>query len=260
MRSKSEWEVYTEGFSGGKAEQIDAAKNAGISAKDYAFTLTDKTADADGNGTYSKAEYYDYLVKQSQYNTKQKAILMAAKDKSWEGKYNPFVTGEVPQDSQAAHAESTSYTDDIKSTGLSEKQFKEITSADTARIDSNGSGRVSQKEYQAYLDSFSYLTDEQKSALWKKYNPHWKKNPYDGSTASSGSSKRSRSGRRSSGGGSSKAKARAKTASEKRFAALQTGKAPTNAKGIEALSNGAKGLTKAQKKALIKMMQKKLDV
>lgn len=259
-KGKSEWEVYTEGFSGGKAEQIGAAKNAGIDPKDYSHALTDKTADADGNGTVSKAEYYDYLLRQNQYNDKQRAVLMAAKNKSWDGKYNPFITGEPPKDSQAANAESTSYTDDIKSTGLSEKQFKEITSADTAMIDSNGSGRVSQKEYQAYLDSFSYLTDEQKSALWKKYNPHWKKNPYDGSTASSGRSKRSRSGRRSSGGGSSKAKARAKTASEKRFAALQTGKAPTNAKGIEALSNGAKGLTKAQKKALVKLMQKKLDV
>lgn len=259
-KGKSEWDVYTEGFEGAKADQIGAAKNAGIDPKDYNHTLTDKTADADGNGTVSKSEYYDYLLRQNQYNDKQRAVLMAAKNKSWDGKYNPFVTGEPPKDSQAAHAESTSYTDDIKSTGLSEKQFKEITSADTARIDSNGSGRVSQKEYQAYLDSFSYLTDEQKSALWKKYNPHWKKNPYDGSTASSGRSKRGRSGRRSSGGSSSKTKKREKTASEKRFAALQTGKAPTNAKGIEALSNGAKGLTKAQKKALVKLMQKKLEV
>ena len=37
-------------------------------------------------------------------------------------------------------------------------------------------------------------------------------------------------------------------------------KAPTTGKGIEALANSAKGLTKAQKKALIKLLQKKLEV
>lgn len=261
-KGKSEWDVYTEGFSGGKAEQIDAAKNAGINAKDYAFTLTDKTADADGNGTYSKAEYYDYLLKQSKYNDKQKAVLMAAKNKSWEGKYNPFITGEPPEGSKEAAASNANYTDAIKSTGLSEEQFNQVFAADKSKIDANGSGRVSQAEYQAYLDSFDFLTNEQKSAIWKQYNSHWKKNPYDGSsTASSGSRRRSRSGRRySSGGGSSKVKARAKTESEKRFSNLQKMQAPTTGKGIETLSGSAKGLTKAQKKAMLKLMQKKLEV
>ena len=255
-----EYTVYTDGFTGGKAEQAQNAKAAGIKGKDYYTLVTDKAADADGNGTVSQPEYYNYLKGKTQYTDAQKAVLWRAKNSGWKEETNPFVTGVPPKETgKTASTTNAQYTAEMKKTGLTEKQFAEVTSADTAKIDSNGSGRVSQAEYQAYLDGFSYLTNEQKSLLWKQYNPHWKKNPYDGSsTASSGSSKRSRSGRRSSGG-SSKTKARAKTASEKRFAALQTGKAPTNAKGIEALS-GASGLTKAQKKALVKLMQKKLDV
>ena len=257
-----EYEVYTDGFTGGKLEQAENARAAGIKGKDYYTLVTDKSADADGNGTISQPEYYNYLIGKTQYTDAQKAVLWRAKNSGWKEETNPFVTGVPPKGTDGTLSTSNAqYTAEMKNSGLTEKQFAEVTSADTAKIDSNGSGRVSQAEYQAYLDGFSYLTNEQKSLLWKQYNPHWKKNPYDGSsTASSGRSKRGRSGRRSSGGSSSKTKKREKTASEKRFAALQTGKAPTNAKGIEALSNGAKGLTKAQKKALVKLMQKKLDV
>lgn len=257
-----EYEVYTDGFTGGKLEQAENARAAGIKGKDYYTLVTDKSADADGNGTVSQPEYYNYLKSKTQYTDAQKAVLWRAKNSGWKEETNPFVTGVPPKESGKATAESNAqYTAEMKNSGLTEKQFAEVTSADTAKIDSNGSGRVSQAEYQAYLDGFSYLTNEQKSLLWKQYNPHWKKNPYDGSsTASSGRSKRGRSGRRSSGGSSSKTKKREKTASEKKFAALQTGKAPTNAKGIEALSSSAKGLTKAQKKALVKLMQKKLEV
>ena len=257
-----EYKVYTDGFTGGKLEQAENARAAGIKGKDYYTLVTDKSADADGNGTISQPEYYNYLIGKTQYTDAQKAVLWRAKNSGWKEETNPFVTGVPPKGTNGtASTSNAQYTAEMKNSGLTEKQFAEVTSADTAKIDSNGSGRVSQAEYQAYLDGFSYLTNEQKSLLWKQYNPHWKKNPYDGSsTASSGRSKRGRSGRRSSGGSSSKAKKREKTASEKRFAALQTGKAPTNAKGIEALSSSAKGLTKAQKKALVKLMQKKLDV
>ena len=137
-------------------------------------------------------------------------------------------------------------------------------------------------ELALYLNADDNLTDEQRSVIFSKLASGNTKNPYEDGTAhttdwqaeynekknkdkdsskSKSKSKKGRSGRRSSGGGgSSKTKARAKTASEKRFAALQKMKAPTTGKGIEALSQGAKGLTKAQKKALLKLMQKKLEV
>lgn len=274
-KGKSEWDVYTEGFEGGKAEQIRAARMAGINAKDYSSVLTDKAADADGNGTYSKPEFYDYLKKQKQFNDEQRAILMTAKNKSWAGDKNPFITGEPPEGSkETATASNANYTDAIKSTGLTVEQFNKVTSADQSRIDANGSGRVSQDEYQAYLDSFDFLTNEQKSAIWKQYNTHWKRNPYDGtSTASSGGRRRSRSGRRS-GGGSSKSKARAKTESEKRFANLQKqklksidyskiyseNKEKVKTPTAKSINYTASGLTKSQRKALLKLAMKKLNV
>lgn len=277
-----EYKVYTDGFTGGKAEQVENARAAGINAKDYNFTLTDKAADANGNGSYSKSEFYDYLLKQKQYNNQQRAILMAAKDKSWAGDKNPFITGEPPKGSEGTTtASNANYTDSIKSTGLSEEQFNQVMSSDQSKIDVNGSGRVSQDEYQAYLDSFDFLTNEQKSAIWKQYNTHWKRNPYDGTTASSsGGRRRSRSGRKS-GGGSSKSKARAKTETEKRFTRLQnqklssidygkiyadnkvkvkTPKTNTSEYANSVKMSSVKGLSKSQKKALLKLMQKKLEV
>ena len=160
--------------------------------------------------------------------------------------------------------------DKVFSAGVAPKRYYELMTDKSVDLDGNGS--KTQYEVYTYLQNTD-LTDAQKAAIWNSYNKGWKNNPYAGGTiptaddsksgskSGSNGSKRGRSGRRySGGGGSSKTKARAKTASEKKFAALQTGKAPTNAKGIEALSNGAKGLTKAQKKALVKLMQKKLDV
>ena len=159
--------------------------------------------------------------------------------------------------------------DNVFNAGVAPKRYYELMTDKSVDLDGNGS--KSQYEVYTYLQNTD-LTDAQKAAIWNSYNKSWKNNPYTGGTiptadgsksgskSGSNGSKRGRSGRRSSGGGSSKTKARAKTASEKRFAALQTGKAPTNAKGIEALSSSAKGLTKAQKKALVKLMQKKLEV
>lgn len=160
--------------------------------------------------------------------------------------------------------------DNVFNAGVAPKRYYELMTDKSVDLDGNGS--TSQYEVYTYLQNTD-LTDAQKAAIWNSYNKSWKNNPYTGGTiptadgsksgskSGSNGSKRGRSGRRySGGGGSSKTKARAKTASEKRFAALQTGKAPTNAKGIEALSSSAKGLTKAQKKALVKLMQKKLDV
>lgn len=152
--------------------------------------------------------------------------------------------------------------------------------------DLDESGKPVKSELALYLNKQEDLTDEQRAVIFGKLANGNTKNPYEDGTAhstdwqaeyekylakknkeknGSGGSKKSRSGKRGrsgrrSSGGSSSVKPRAKTESEKRFAALQKMQAPTTGKGIEALSKNAKGLTKAQKKALIKLLQKKLDV
>lgn len=175
---------------------------------------------------------------------------------------------------------------DAKDADLKAKQYYDYMT--TKDWDLDESGKPVKSELALYLNKQDDLSDEQRAVIFGKLANGNTKNPYDDGTAHTtdwqaeydkylakknkdkdGSSssksrggKKGRSGRRSGGGGSgsSKTKARAKTASEKRFAALQKMKAPTTGKGIEALSQGAKGLTKAQKKALLKLMQKKLDV
>lgn len=173
---------------------------------------------------------------------------------------------------------------DAKDADLKAKQYYDYMT--TKDWDLDESGKPVKPELVLYLNKQDDLSDEQRAVIFSKLASGNTKNPYedgtahttdwqaeydkylekknkdkDGSSSSKSSGgKKGRSGRRSSGGGSSKTKARAKTASEKRFAALQKMKAPTTGKGIEALSQGAKGLTKAQKKALLKLMQKKLEV
>ena len=175
---------------------------------------------------------------------------------------------------------------DAKDADLKAKQYHDYMT--TKDWDLDESGKPVKSELVLYLNKQDDLSDEQRAVIFSKLASGNTKNPYEDGTAHTtdwqaeydkylakknkdkdGSSssksrggKKGRSGRRSGGGGSgsSKTKARAKTASEKRFAALQKMKAPTTGKGIEALSQGAKGLTKAQKKALLKLMQKKLEV
>lgn len=175
---------------------------------------------------------------------------------------------------------------DAKDADLKAKQYYDYMT--TKDWDLDESGKPVKSELALYLNNQDDLSDEQRAVIFSKLASGNTKNPYEDGTAhttdwqaeydkylakknkdkdgsssskSSGGSKKGRSGRRSGGGGgSSKTKARAKTESEKKFAALQKMKAPTTGKGIEALSQGAKGLTKAQKKALLKLMQKKLEV
>lgn len=156
--------------------------------------------------------------------------------------------------------------DNAFNAGVAPKHYYELMTDKSVDLDGNGS--KTQYEVYTYLQNTD-LTDAQKAAIWNSYNKGWKNNPYaggyiptadSGSKSSSGNSKRSRSGRRYSGGRSGKVKARAKTASEKKFSSLQKMQAPTTGKGITALSQSAKGLSSSQKKALVKMMQKKLDV
>ena len=168
---------------------------------------------------------------------------------------------------------------DAKDAGLKADQYYELMT--TKDWDLDESGKPVKSELAMYLNDQD-LTDAQRAVIFSKLANSNTKNPYEdgtahttdwqseydnylakknkGSSGSSGSSgsKKRRSGRSGSSGGGSK-KARAKTDSEKRFAALQTGKAPTNAKGIEALSS-VKGLSKSQKKALLKLLKKRLEV
>ena len=199
---------------------------------------------------------------------KRDTLLKMGKDE-WKVYTDDFDTGSRKKD----------YSD-AKAAGLKADQYYELMTNKDWDLDENGSPMKS--ELALYLNANDNLTDEQRSVIFSKLASGNTKNPYEDGTAhttdwqaeynkkknkdkdsskSKSKSKKGRSGRRSGGGGgSSKTKARAKTASEKRFAALQKMKAPTTGKGIEALSQGAKGLTKAQKKALIKLLQKKLEV
>lgn len=196
---------------------------------------------------------------------KRDTLLKMGKDE-WKVYTDDFDTGSRKKD----------YSD-AKAAGLKADQYYELMTNKDWDLDENGSPMKS--ELALYLNADDNLTDEQRAVIFSKLASGNTKNPYEDGTAhttdwqaeydakknkgksSSGSSKKGRSGRRSGGGGgSSKTKARAKTASEKKFAALQKMKAPTTGKGIEALANSAKGLTKSQKKALVKLLQKKLDV
>lgn len=196
---------------------------------------------------------------------KRDTLLKMGKDE-WKVYTDDFDTGSRKKD----------YSD-AKAAGLKADQYYELMTNKDWDLDENGSPMKS--ELALYLNADENLTDEQRSVIFSKLASGNTKNPYEDGTAhttdwqaeydakknkgksSSGSSKKGRSGRRSGGGGgSSKTKARAKTASEKKFASLQKMKAPTTGKGIEALANSAKGLTKSQKKALVKLLQKKLDV
>lgn len=199
---------------------------------------------------------------------KRDTLLKMGKDE-WKVYTDDFDTGSRKKD----------YSD-AKAAGLKADQYYELMTNKDWDLDENGSPMKS--ELALYLNADDNLTDEQRAVIFSKLASGNTKNPYEDGTAhttdwqaeynkkknkdkdsskSKSKSKKGRSGRRSGGGGgSSKTKARAKTESEKRFAALQKMQAPTTGKGIEALSSSAKGLTKAQKKALIKLLQKKLDV
>lgn len=200
---------------------------------------------------------------------KRDTLLKMGKDE-WKVYTDDFDTGSRKKD----------YSD-AKAAGIKADQYYELMTNKDWDLDENGSPMKS--ELALYLNADDNLTDEQRSVIFSKLASGNTKNPYEDGTAhttdwqaeydakknkgknSSGSSKsksKSKGGRSGgrSGGSSGKTKARAKTASEKRFASLQKMKAPTTGEGIEALANSASGLTKSQKKALVKLLQKKLDV
>lgn len=97
---KDEWKVYTDDFTGGKAEPdiYNAAKDAGIDAKTYYDYMSDpKVADkefGDGNGYNSKQEMVNYLLSQEDLTNAQRAALLAGFNKRYaDAKYNPFLNG-----------------------------------------------------------------------------------------------------------------------------------------------------------------------
>lgn len=230
-QGKDPWDVYSDSLSDTQKNYKDI-KATGIKPETYYQYATTDAHDLNENGYTSKAEWVMYLNKQDLTDEQRAALypLRATGD-------NPYLDG-------------TAYTKDwekeneknlSKSSKAAATKFEKATSRDAGSIAAN-----------LFDKSVIQRAGEMRAAADASSS---------GSSGSSGGSKKGRSGRRSGGGGgSSKTKARAKTASEKKFAALQKMKAPTTGKGIEALSQGAKGLTKAQKKALLKLMQKKLEV
>ena len=223
------WDVYSDSLSDTQKNYKDI-KATGIKPETYYQYATTDAHDLNENGYTSKAEWVMYLNKQDLTDEQRAALypLRATGD-------NPYLDG-------------TAYTKDwekeneknlSKSSKAAATKFEKATSRDAGSIAAN-----------LFDKSVIQRAGEMRAAADASSS---------GSSGSSGGSKKGRSGRRS-GGGSGKVKARAKTESEKRFAAMQKMKAPTTGKGIEALANSAKGLTKAQKKALIKLLQKKLEV
>lgn len=223
-----EWKVRTDNLSDSKKD-YKAAKDAGITAKQYEYYATTKDWDRSGNGSAYKSEAVLFLNSQD-LTDEQRAVLFPL----YSTAKNPYLDG-------TAHTKDweAQYKKDLANTDKKDNK-KETETFSEASKRSGGVGS----------NLFNTTIDNKLKKLGNESN----------SSGSSGGGRRGRSGRSGGGGGGGSKKARAKTASEKRFAALQKMQAPTTGKGIEALAGSAKGLTKAQKKALLKLMQKKLDV
>ena len=75
-------------------EQADAAKDAGIKAEQYYKIKTDKSVDLDENGGKSQYEVYTYL-EGTDLTKSQKSALWNAYNKGW--KNNPYAGGDIPE-------------------------------------------------------------------------------------------------------------------------------------------------------------------
>ncbi|MCE5224448.1 MAG: hypothetical protein LLG05_01145, partial [Porphyromonadaceae bacterium] len=131
-KGKDEWKVYTDDFSGGKANYA-SAKKAGISAKDY-YTAFDG-ADKDDNGSVSQYEAYKKLEK-TKFTKEQKAVLWAKFNKSWASKNNPYLGGKIPSSGKSGSSGSSSGSSKKSSsstsstTGLATKQVNSLKNLD----------------------------------------------------------------------------------------------------------------------------------
>lgn len=135
-------------FTGKEYESMKDAIKAGVKLEDY--IKMHANVDKKFFSSYTQSEVKDYL-RTADIPEDQKAILWSqtlsneAKDK-----YNTAVQG-----------------------GISPVDYYHMR----MYVDADGSGSVTQKEAQAYLDSTS-LSRKQKSLLWSLINSGWKKNPY----------------------------------------------------------------------------------
>ena len=225
-QGKDPWDVYSDSLYDTQKNYKDI-KATGIKPETYYQYATTDAHDLNENGYTSKAEWVMYLNKQDLTDEQRAALypLRATGD-------NPYLDGTA----YTKNWEKENEKNLSKSSKAAATKFEKATPRDAGSIAAN-----------LFDKSVIQRASEMRAAA-------------DASSSGSSRSGRSRRSGGRSGGGSGKVKARAKTASEKRFAALQKMKAPTTGKGIEALANSAKGLTKSQKKALVKLLQKKLDV
>lgn len=156
--------------------------------------------------------------------------------------------------------------EDAKAAGFTPEEYYDY--ATSKAWDADGNGRPNNQELCDWLNTLD-LTSEQKAVLFDKYKPNKKtKNPYaNGATTvhwyGRGGSSSKRSGRRRSGGGrrrsggSSKAK---RTASSKSYSATHTASdLRSNIKPVSIPASSLKGLSKSQRKALLKMINKRLE-
>ena len=224
-RGYNKWDVLTDDLSESQQDYKEA-KEAGLTPEQYRKYAKTTDFDMNGNGKAYKSEWAIYLNSQDLTDEERAALWSLHSTAA-----NPYLDG-------------TAHTTDWQA------QYQKDLKSSDKRLATN-LGKVKAREGGVASNLFNKTVEKELADLKAK-----------GITgSSSGSSSKGSSGRtRRSGGGSGSRKARAKTASEKRFSALQKMQAPTTGKGIEALAKSAKGLTKAQKKALIKLLQKKLDV
>lgn len=147
-----------------------------------------------------------------------------------------------------------------KKTGMSAMDYYNYVSTDVDKLYGDDSGRVSQEEAKAYLDTLD-LPNSTKAILWKSFNARWadRNNPYGSGYAasSSGSGSKSKSGK---SGGKSGGKSSGRYSSSSRSSSRKSSGGTSSAKTLK-FSDFSKynldftNMTKSNRTALIKLIQ-----
>lgn len=147
-----------------------------------------------------------------------------------------------------------------KKTGMSAMDYYNYVSTDVDKLYGDDSGRVSQEEAKAYLDTLD-LPNSTKAILWKSFNARWadRNNPYGSGYAapSSGSGSKSKSGK---SGGKSGGKSSGRSGSSSRSSSRRSSGGTSAAKTLN-FSDFSKynldftKMTKSNRTALIKLIQ-----
>lgn len=245
-----------------------AGKKVGFQGEQIRLANDEVTLYNKTKGQKAKADL-EKLIKSSEYKNasdddKRKMIKRVYDSAAREAKVEALVKhGEDPWDVITDDYQGKRKPDyeSAQAAGLDYKTYDHYMT--TKEWDKDGNGRANKAEITAWLDKQD-LTGEQKAEIYDRIAPWNSKNPYgkgkskSGYTASSGSRGRGgRSGGRRRGGGGSKAK---RTASSKSYSATHTASdLRSNIKPVSIPASSLKGLSKSQRKALLKMINKRLE-